>query len=72
MDKNEPIGYLFDTVAFYNEEQLTNILENISEEQSFFFLNKALEFAYKKGAFSLVESEILSKSLRIFNNNFGK
>jgi len=37
--------------------------------QSFYVLTKAIEMAYSRGVYSLQESEILSKSIRILTNN---
>jgi len=36
------------------------------------FLIQAVEFAYERGAFNLVESEVVSKSIRILNSNPNK
>lgn len=69
ISEEKPQGILFDTIAFYNNNQFEQIVENISFEQSFFYITVALQHAYKSGVFTMEESEIVSKSLRTFNNS---
>ena len=67
-NQGEPQGILFDSIAYYNSNQLEQIIDNISKEQSLFYMTIALQHSYKSGIFSMVESEIISKSLRILNS----
>jgi hypothetical protein len=39
-------------------------------EQAYYMMIQALEFAHKSRLFTLQESEIVSKSLRIMNKHF--
>jgi hypothetical protein len=64
--KKEPIGLLFGNVSYYSEEHLNAIINDMEYEQSLFFIVRAVEFSYNSGIYSLTESEIISKSLRIF------
>lgn len=64
MENKEPQGYLFNSIAFYNSEQLESILENVTEEQSFFYITVALQQSHRAGLFTMEETEILSKSIR--------
>ena len=48
----------------YNEETIDLLVNNLTQEQANFFLQKAIESAFRRGAFTMVETEIISKSLR--------
>jgi hypothetical protein len=63
-EEKQPIAYLFEEVAIYKPEDIENLIDNLSDEQSKFMLIKAVQVAYKNGLFSLTEAEIVSKSLR--------
>ena len=64
-EEKQPIAYLFEEVAIYKPEDIENLIDNLSDEQSKFMLIKAVQMAYKNGLYSLTESELVSKSLRI-------
>lgn len=64
----EPIGILFNSVEYYKPEDVKSIVDGLTIEQSIYFISQSLEFANKNSLFSLVESEIVSKSLRILTN----
>lgn len=65
--ENQSTGILFNSIEYKDNEQLNLIIENLGYEQAYFFIVKALEYSYSSGIFNLTESEILSKSLRIFS-----
>jgi hypothetical protein len=67
-EQKQPIGFLFDSIAYYQTEDITNLIENMTFEQSIYVINQALEYAYNNGAFTLKESEAISKSLRTLSN----
>jgi hypothetical protein len=62
--EKQPIAYLFEEVAIYKPEDIDNLIDNLSDEQSKFMIIRAVQMAYKHGVFSLTEAEIVSKSLR--------
>ena len=62
--EKQPIAHLFEDVAIYKPEDIDNLIDNLTEEQSKFMLIRAVQMAYKNGLYSLTESEIVSKSLR--------
>lgn len=66
MENNQetPIGDLFNSIHYYSNEQLNELIDNLSEEQSFVMMKFACEKALYAGIFSLPETEILLKSLR--------
>jgi hypothetical protein len=63
--QKQPITYLFEEVAIYKPEDIENLIDNLTEEQAKFMLIRAVQMAYKNGLYSLTESEIVSKSLRM-------
>jgi hypothetical protein len=63
--EKQPIAYLFEEVAIYKPEDIENLIDNLTEEQAKFMLIRAVQMAYKNGLYSLTESEIVSKSLRM-------
>jgi hypothetical protein len=65
--ETEYSGVLFGNIKYSSDEQVESIINNIEYQQSIFFITKAIEYSYSHNIYSLVESEILSKSLRIFN-----
>ena len=64
----DPLGILFGEIPYETPEELNSLINNMEYQQAFFFIHKALIYSYSSGLFSLAESEIVSKSLRIFNN----
>ena len=63
-------GQLFESIKFQDQKDVRNLIEDLNFEQSLFFLNKCVDYSYSKGVFSLLESEIISKSLSIINTRF--
>ena len=63
--EKQPIAYLVEDVAIYKPEDIDILIDNLTEEQAKFMLIKSVQMAYKHGLYSLTESEILSKSLRV-------
>ena len=63
--EKQPIAFLFEEVAVYKPEDIDNLIDNLTEEQAKFMLIKSVQMAYKHGLYSLSESELISKSLRV-------
>jgi len=63
--QKQPILFLFEDVAVYKPEDIDNLIDTLTEEQAKFMLIRAVQMAYKNGLYSLTESEIVSKSLRM-------
>lgn len=72
MTEKQPIGLLFDSISYNSVKDLNSLCDEINFEQSYYMVIKALEFAHKSGVYTLQESEIVSKSLRIMNNHFSE
>lgn len=70
MTEKQPIGLLFDSVAFYTPSDIDKLCDDMNLEQAYYMMIKALEFAHKSRIFTLQESELVSKSLRVMNSHF--
>jgi hypothetical protein len=68
-DKKQPIGELFETISYFSPTDISNLIDNLNEEQSVYMIGLAINMSYQKNLFTLEESEIISKSLRILNEN---
>ncbi len=58
---------LFDFLQCNSTDELDKLINSIEKEQSLFYLTQAVKSAYKRGCFTLEESEIISKSLRVLS-----
>ena len=63
--EKQPITYLFEEVAIYKPEDIENLIDGLTDEQAKFMLVRAVQMAYRNGLYSLTESELISKSLRM-------
>ena len=62
------IGSLFDSIDYTSKEQINTFINNMSEEQAIYCIEQAIQSCHSRGAFTLLESEVISKSLRLFNS----
>ena len=65
--EEELYGKIFDEIPLISEEHLDLILYSMSNEEALYFLIHACKSAYHRGVFSIGESEILSKAIRILS-----
>jgi len=68
-DKKQPIGELFETISYFSPTDISNLIDELSEEQSVYMIGLAINMCYQKNLFTLEESEIISKSLRVLNSS---
>jgi hypothetical protein len=64
-----PIGVLFDSINYYKIEDLDKFITELNNEQALYCLIQACQSAYKRNAFTLTETEVLSKALRKISFN---
>jgi len=64
MDNKKTVGTIFDTITFDSTLQLDSMIDTMDEVQINFLTIKALESAFNRGAFNLIETEIVSKIIR--------
>ena len=55
---------ILDSIYYDDNSQINDYIENLTEDQSVQVLINACLFAYKKGCFNIIESEVISKSIR--------
>ena len=65
MNEENLFGKLFNSVPLLTEDHIQTILDVLDKEQAIFLLVQAVKYAYHNGVYSLGESEIISKSIRI-------
>jgi hypothetical protein len=63
-----PIGNLFDVINYSSYENLDKFIVNMNEEQALYCIIEAVKCSYRRGVFTLEESESISKSLRIISS----
>jgi hypothetical protein len=69
MDEKDLFGKLFNVVPLYDENHLETILETMNQENATFLLIHAVKHAYHSGIYSIGESEVISKSIRVLSKN---
>ena len=67
MQNEQPKGFLFGTLAYYSDESIENMVNNLDKKNTPYLISQALEYAHSKNVFNLAEAEVLSKCLRIIN-----
>jgi len=61
----EPIGVLFDTMNYYKNEDLDRFISNLNQEQALYCILQACQSAFKRNAYNITETELLSKAIRV-------
>lgn len=69
MEENniEIYGNLFGSINLLSEDHLDMILSTMDKEHSIYYLVESVKSAHKRGAFTLGESEVISRSIRILS-----
>jgi len=68
MEEQEIYGKLFNVIPLMNEGHIGILLDTLNKETAVYYLTHAVNYAYINGIFTLGESEVISKSIRILNN----
>jgi hypothetical protein len=55
----------FNRFNLKSEKEVDELVNNLTKEQSLFFLIESVKHSYEKGLFNLHESELISKSIRM-------
>ena len=63
----EPIGVLFDTMNYYKNEDLDRFISNLNQEQALYCILQACQSAFKRNAYNITETELLSKAIRVIS-----
>jgi hypothetical protein len=64
-ESNQSLAVLFGKLEITDSTQLDTLLYSMDRNVATVFLIQAVEYAFERGAFNLVESEIISKSIRV-------
>lgn len=67
MEEEKIHGKLFNSIPLLSEDHFEVLLSNMNEEFSKYILIQAVKHAYHSGVFSIGETEIISKSIRILS-----
>lgn len=68
-DKNEIYGNLFGSIDLLNESHIDAILLTMDKDHSVFYLVEAVKAAHKRNAFTIGESEVISKAIRTLSKS---
>lgn len=66
-NENKLYGNLFNTIDLLNEDHLEVILETMDKSHALVYLIESVKAAYERNAFSIGETEVISKSIRILS-----
>jgi hypothetical protein len=73
MEKNEEsnkiFGTLFGSIDLLNENHIDAILLTMDREHAIFYLVESVKSAHQRGAFTIGESEVISKAIRTLSKN---
>jgi hypothetical protein len=64
-EKNKNFGNLFGSIELLSEEHLELILSTMNQDHALYYLIESVKSAHKKGAFTIGETEVISKALRV-------
>ena len=67
MEQEKLFGKLFNSVPLLTEDHLQTLLDVMDKEQATYLLVQAVNYAYLNGVYSLGETEVISKSIRILS-----
>lgn len=65
--QNEKYGNLFGTIDLLSEEHLELILSTMDKEHALYYLIESVKSSYNRGSYTIGESEVISKSIRILS-----
>lgn len=68
-EKKEIYGNLFGSINILSEEHLEIMLSTMDRERSIYFLVESVKSAYNRGSFTIGESEVISKAIRVLSNS---
>jgi hypothetical protein len=69
MEEQEIYGKLFNVIPLVDETHIEVMLSTMDKQTAIYYLTHAVNYAYHNGVFSLGESEIISKSIRLLNTD---
>jgi len=67
-EENNIIGSLFNSINYRKIEELNKFIDNMNLDQALYCLIQATKHGHNRGIYSIEESEVISKSIRILTN----
>lgn len=65
-EEEQAIGQLFDSIKYRSIDDIPRFIEGMTINDSAMIILTTSAYAHKKGILTLLESEVLSKAIRIF------
>jgi hypothetical protein len=65
--ENELFGNLFGTINILSEQHLDAILMSMDKDHALFYIIESVKASHKRGAFTIGESEVISKAIRVLS-----
>jgi hypothetical protein len=62
-------GNLFNTIDLISEDHLDAILETMDKSHSLIYLIEAVKSAHERNAFTIGETEVISKAIRVLSRD---
>lgn len=66
-EQQELFGKLFNSIPLYTESHLDVIINSMDKNQASYLLIQAVSHAYHSGVYTIGESEVISKAIRIIS-----
>lgn len=66
-EENKLYGNLFGSINLLSEDHLDLILSTMDREHAVYYLVESVKSAHKRGAFTIGESEVISRSIRVLS-----
>lgn len=63
MDNNQNTK-IFGSLEIDSTETIKTLIDEMNREQAMFLLSESIKYSHRRGVFSLLESEIVSKAIR--------
>ena len=63
--ERQPMGLLFDSVGYNKPEDVDKLIDEMTIEQSFYLLTQSLHYVHNTRLFTMQETEVVSKALRV-------
>ncbi len=65
--EKQPVGLLFGSIGYNKPEDVDSLIDNLDMAQSFYILTQSLHYVHESRLFTLQETELVSKSLRLLH-----
>lgn len=65
--ERQPLGLLFDSVGYNKPEDIDILIDEMTIEQSFYLLTQSLHYVHNTRLFTMQETEVVSKALRLLH-----